>query len=725
MSKVVVTVLLVLIGASSLSAADDAGFDVTFFFGWGTYYRPMEWTPVEVRVQSDLTEAFAGRFTVSAAQDGLNTLNINHRFVLTPSVPEAFPLVTKLAFGRGQCDLTVRDERGRKWWEHSANMYERTTLRIVHETDLLIGATGWPRFGLSSVHQKAACMSDRGEGQVCWGHKDMEMMPWDWTGYVSLDVLVLYDPDWAKFRGEQLKAISQWVSNGGVLFLVLGQHPLPAASPLAQVIPFHIGEPRQVQVPPEALDTWGLDAATPETVTAWPMFSRHNAVLTEQVKIDQGGYLYGLGHVGFGRVAVLSFDPEQLSQGQKTHSAQFWTTHLATCLQNESLARSDRDSRLPRGAQNGAGIERTIVLLDEDQADEDDPDSRVRANQRDNRYEISIAESAGNRVMEHLYQLKQMEPLSIWWVILTLAALALLLGPVDYLVLKRLDRLPYTWLTSTAWIVIFTVGAYYGVQALRGGSMQLRAISVVDGVADGSGAWRTHYMGLFSPRSADYRLTGVGNHQWWSGIAPTQNVIYAYQHQSATRQIHCLQEDGASYPISVPINIWTVQTLLNESPVEEMPFTAVVERQDGVVIVEITNTSDYAMAAGYVLLDNACAEIGPVPARSMRRFEKRTEPFNPLGGSQIRQSQHSGYRRPVPFAAPSYPSALGDVASVPFLAQGCLDRTIAAYEYLHLGGALVCVEFSDVPPPFGVEDRSYDVNHVQLARLIVFPRDGG
>ncbi len=717
MFKRVVTVLLVLMYASSVGTAKDVEFDVDFFFGWGTYYRPMEWTPVEVGIQSDLTEAFAGRFSISSPQDGLNRLNVNHKFVLTPNVREAFPLVTKLAFGQGECNLAVRDDRGRRWWSLDVSMWERNTLRVVQETDLLIGTVGWPRFGLTNLHRQTACMSDRGEGRVCWGRKDQEMMPWDWTGYVSLDVLVLYDPDWMKFRREQLEAISQWVSNGGVLFLILGQHPLPASSALAQMIPFHIGEPREVQVPAEALDQWKLDAGVAETVTAWPMFSRPEAVLTEQVKLSQGGFLYGLGHVGFGRVAVLSFDPEQLSKGQKGYTAEFWTHHLATCLEDESLSRSvsNRSQRNP----NGAGIERTIILSETDEED------NTRYNHRDNRYEISVADTASNRVMEHLYELKQMEPLSIWWVILTLALLALLLGPVDYLVLKRLDRLPYTWLTSTGWIVIFTVGAYYGVQALRGGRMQLRAVSVVDGVAGTDSHWGTHYLGLFSPRSSDYQLTGIDAGQWWSGIAPTQDVIHAYQRQSATRQINCIQEDGSNLPFSVPVNIWTVQTLLNESPLETMPFAAEVECVDKTLRAKIDNTSDYRITGGYVLLEDGCIEIGSVEAHSQRQFELPMRPFNPWGGSNVRQSARGGYVRPVPFAMPTFNSTVGDLVSSVFLAQGCLERTISTYEYLHLGAAVVCVEFDDVPPPFGVKDRSYDVNHVQLARLIVFPRDGG
>ena len=102
----------------------------------------------------------------------------------------------------------------------------------------------------------------------------------------------------------------------------------------------------------------------------------------------------------------------------------------------------------------------------------------------DNRDRIGVAQSAANQVMNYLFELRQMQPLSIWWIILTLATLAVLLGPVDYWVLKRLDKQPFTWLTSAAWIAVFTAGAYYGVQWLRAGAMELRAVTVVDGIVD-------------------------------------------------------------------------------------------------------------------------------------------------------------------------------------------------------------------------------------------------
>ncbi|MCK4958303.1 MAG: hypothetical protein KAT00_02865, partial [Planctomycetes bacterium] len=89
--------LLLLLAVSAISGQAAFGkseFNVDAFFGWDGCYRPMEWTPVEIGISSDLAEPFAGAVTLSAEQDGLNVLNISHKFVLTPDVPLHVPLVT-------------------------------------------------------------------------------------------------------------------------------------------------------------------------------------------------------------------------------------------------------------------------------------------------------------------------------------------------------------------------------------------------------------------------------------------------------------------------------------------------------------------------------------------------------------------------------------------------------------------------------------------------------
>ena len=294
--------------------------------------------------------------------------------------------------------------------------------------------------------------------------------------------------------------------------------------------------------------------------------------------------------------------------------------------------------------------------------------ARSGFNPSDNYYRLSVSQNASNQVMEYLYKLEQMKPLSIWWIVLTLMALALLLGPVDYLVLKKLDKLPYTWLTSAGWIAIFTVGAYFGVQWFRSGAMEVRAVSVLDGVADRPCAWATCYTSVFAPRSGDYRLSGLVPNQWWSGISPMRQELWSYQREAALQQIHCLQVDGGNLPVSLPVNMWTVQPLISEWSLDKMPFTATVDHRQGEATVEIINASDGAIQRGYVLFEDTCADLGPVPARSTKRFNARTRPFRSWqpGSASASPRNRRGPAPPAPAVdVPQYPGQLGGPAGVP------------------------------------------------------------
>jgi len=716
MSRILSAILLLLAGAASVQGAKDIDFNVDFFCGWGDYYRPMEWTPVEVGITSDLKEPFSGTFTITGRQDGLNTLNVIHSFVLTPDRPLSAPLVTKFAFAADRCTLTIRDEKGRTRWQRAINLWDvsgqNRMLRVVQEQDLLIGLIGQARFGLLRLPQETACTSDRGTGKVFLGSKVARVVPWDWTGFVSLDLLVICDLDWSLLQPQQARAIGEWISNGGTALLVLGQHPLPIDSPLRQFLPFDMGEPKQVEIPVRVLEEWGLDTRQPPTVTAWPLAPKPGAVIIKKVETPDGACLWGVGFAGFGRMAVLAFNPGQLGEDQSNRSAAFWTRQItAACRSQTSVA-----SGMPP-----AGGRRIIVADESSQGGRNTPGY----NQNDSRFRISTAQNATNQVMEFLYQLQQMKPLSIWWIVLTLMALAVLLGPVDYLVLKRLDKLPYTWLTSTGWIVIFTVGAYFGVQWLRGGAMEVRAVSIMDGIADSNCAWATNYASLFAPRSGDYRLAGLAPNQWWSGASPMREEIYSFQRDSGMQQIHCLQVDGGNLPISLPINMWTVQPLLSEGALDRMPFTASVERRESSAAVEIRNASDCVIQRGYVLFGDTCADLGPVPAHTTKRFDVRTRPFRSWQQMGPRPGPVVRGQPPVMLPGgdiPRYPGQLGTLAESAFLAQGCLNRTLAMHACLDSGAALVCVIFENAPLPVDVKDRSYAVNHVQVARQLVLPR---
>ncbi len=701
--------LIILTLSSLVCASDEDLFNVDFFCGWGGYYRPMEWTPMEIAIDSDMTEPFAGSITISTQQDGLNTLNVVNEFVLTPNVQQYLPLVTKLVYAAQQCSVRIRNARGRTQWSHDFELWDfspnNRLITTVTENDILIGIVGRYGFGLVLLPQQSICITNTGSGKVYIGDKLPQMVPWDWTGFVSLDLLILYNPEWDLFNEHQLNAIAQWISNGGRLLLIPGSQPLPRDNPIARMLPFELQEAKQIEVPGEALEKLKLLHNASETVTCRPIKPKPNAVLYENHTDNIDECLFGTGYYGFGRVGVLAIDPSTLNNSQIANSSPFWVSAIRTVIGSENY--SGNFSRSQRSSANRPF--RSIRLVSEASAN---PNRQNR--NRANRYEVGLAYGANNAVMDHLYNISEMRPLSIWWVILLLGTLAVLLGPVDYKILKRLDRLPLTWLTCTFWIVLFSVGAYYGVRALRGGKLQMRVVSVLDGIENSDRAWSTNYSGLFASRSDDYKIEGLRNNQWWSGIAPTEASIWEYNQNVARRNIYCIQHDGGNLPYSLPVNIWTMQCLLEESMIDKLPFKAEVQNDGDEIEVNITNESDSRIMHGYVLLDRSRGiEFGQIQPNNGRQFTDRAHKLRTWEDLDMNR-----YRRFSNRGDNSVHFKNEDA----FFAQGCLQRTKAIEEYLAGGAAVVCVLYDQAPTPFEIKDHSCDYSHIQLARLVVFPK---
>jgi hypothetical protein len=329
-------------------------------------------------------------------------------------------------------------------------------------------------------------------------------------------------------------------------------------------------------------------------------------------------------------------------------------------------------------------------------------------------YGIGLEQAASNSIMGYLLNIPQMRPLSIWWVILLLVLLAVLIGPVDYFVLKKLDKQPLTWLTCSGWILIFTVGSYYGVQALRSGELQYRSVSVTDSIDQGMSTWSSTHAGIFAPKSDTYALDGIKDGQWWSAISPEQREMYSYRSQNAaSRNVYCTQYDGANSLHSLPINIWTMQCVLCEEPENDFPIRAKVKQQGDNVTIEITNLSDTATEKGYIMLKgNKVFEFGPVGRISTEIFEGK------LVRKEMWKHNNSGNNNESIKCAVSI---LNNEEA--FIAKGALSRTKAIRAMMQRGAAVVCVETNTTEPGIKVKDKDCNYTNRKLYRLMVFPEE--
>ncbi|MCF7955036.1 MAG: hypothetical protein K9M75_04475 [Phycisphaerae bacterium] len=725
-------IIIVLLLAMTLPAfAEESPFNVDVFFGWDGYYRPTEWTPVEIGISSDLEEFFSGSIKLSAKQDGLNTMNIRHDFVLTPNIPQHIPLVSKFSFNAEKCNASLIDTKKRRVvWNQSYSLWDfsnQKKLKAVKENDLLIGLVGNRGFGLIKLPDTTQCSftgeNSRTKGKICIGDKLPRMTPWDWTGYSSLDLLILYAPDWSRFKPQQLTAISQWVSKGGKLLLIPGASPIGDENPINAILPYRVSDARQTTLAADDLKSLRLNPSESETVVARPIFTDGRLPLYKLASSQSGQCLFVSANAGFGTVGILALDPDDLSDKQKNNTSHFWVNCITMMLESkDSKYQSDFKPVVIKSKSNrNGGYNQDINKLSMSATRTIEMRSKTVDESSNNFFQTGLSQAGSNAVLEYLYNISEMRPLGILPVIFLLLLLAVLVGPVDYIFLKRKDILPMTWVTSTFWIVLFSFGAYHGVQALRGGSLQMRHVSVVDAISNPnaiggvSDAWTTNYSAIFAPGSDDYELVDERDNQWFSAISPAEQQIYSYNRQGGSKQIHCVQHDGSNKPYSLPINIWTMQCLINESPADQLPIRATCTQSDKDVTVRIDNLSSTELKGGYILFDgNRYLEFSAVPAKDKKEFTGRLK-----GGKkwdftvqQISSGHYSGSRhfteKPLE-------------AEKTFSAQGCLRRSRSIQDYLAGGAAVVCATFEDAPVPYRLQKKKCEYKHIQLVRLVVFP----
>jgi hypothetical protein len=94
--------------------------------------------------------------------------------------------------------------------------------------------------------------------------------------------------------------------------------------------------------------------------------------------------------------------------------------------------------------------------------------------------------------------------------LLLLGAYILLIGPVNYLVLRRLDRREWAWVTMPILIVVFAVGAYGFGAALRGSNVIVNEVAIVRGAPGATDGAAQVYLGVFSPSRETYQLEVPG-----------------------------------------------------------------------------------------------------------------------------------------------------------------------------------------------------------------------
>ncbi|HSL34985.1 MAG TPA: hypothetical protein VK871_15135 [Candidatus Limnocylindrales bacterium] len=174
-----------------------------------------------------------------------------------------------------------------------------------------------------------------------------------------------------------------------------------------------------------------------------------------------------------------------------------------------------------------------------------------------------------------------------------------LIGPVNYFVLRRLDRREWAWITMPVLIAVFAAGAYAFGSALRGSDVIVNEIAVVRGAPDTTEGSAQVYLGVFSPTRGTYQVAVPGGALLSSPVA---GDIFG----GTGAQLDVIQGDPARVR-DLSVGFGSLRTMRAETPVVVPRIHAELELVDGVLKGTIRNDSEELLEAPAVVLGGSTA----------------------------------------------------------------------------------------------------------------------
>ncbi|MBL8793262.1 MAG: hypothetical protein JNM56_05105 [Planctomycetia bacterium] len=326
----------------------------------------------------------------------------------------------------------------------------------------------------------------------------VHQLPQRWYGYDGLDLVILATgkrdfitrlADNDEENQRRREALAEWVLRGGNLVVCAGRNhdALNAMAEIETLLPVKIVKAEPIT---KLRAEWQGDGAPvgplPDAPLDVAVFERRPgrelAVLLREFTLDDKGKpgreLIVQGSAGLGRVTVVGFDLDQRPFTDWKNQADFWG----------QLKR--------RSWQYGAVFHKV------------NPDNQGQPFQPWMMDEYSHPQLQ-SQLYSYLENFEEVPVISFGWVALFIFIYILVVGPLDYFILKKLvKRLELTWITFPTVVLLVSAVAYFAAYHIKGNDLRIRKVDLVDldlTTANPQMVGNTWFT-LFSPRIQHYTI---------------------------------------------------------------------------------------------------------------------------------------------------------------------------------------------------------------------------
>lgn len=595
------------------------------------YYFPIrvtvQWTQSPGEVVSG--EAGPAVIEVLVRQDLLHNVRLSRDVTIQPGRPTITTLYARSVVDVSEMEIELRDRGGRLlasakpqssgaagWW----------TIESDQAIVLAAGRSSMPRSGWAFGNPLASPI------------KTVEVAPADlpreWPGYDAVTLVVLGDLEPERLDASQLSALLDWVARGGHLAilaasqldalvtifgderpLVLGEYTDSEFSPsvgaaLRSAVALAM-ELREQPAPPsgrlalrpgvnltttrpmewyaprlEALnrsleDLRGrflyrrsIELSPSAREAGWAVRWAHEAFDPAQVDHAWGGSLSGdiaRGPWGLGTITVLGIDPASLAGGASGEARGVGWWHCLLHVPEIHAALVPR-----RVAESQYWYSRADSL------------------------ETILASRAINSILDDLSAGYSTSQGLFAAIAVALLLLVLLIGPVDYFVLRRLRREPLTWITTPALIAMACAAIYLSQDAVSYGTARVKRLSVIDAWSGATRGEATSFTAIASNRGGRYALDGLGRDVFASPACWRPPTWYYWDTRPSAYTVPVVHTPSGARVRSIHIPLESARWMEERGPMLIPAFTGAVRFDEARDVVALDLEAP-PQAAGSVL----------------------------------------------------------------------------------------------------------------------------
>jgi hypothetical protein len=201
-----------------------------------------------------------------------------------------------------------------------------------------------------------------------------------------------------------------------------------------------------------------------------------------------------------------------------------------------------------------------------------------------------------------------------------------LVGPVNYLVLKRLDRREWAWITVPALIVVFTVGSFGIGSLMRGNEIIVHEVAIVRGAPGTATAAAQSYLGVFSPTRSTYQLRVPGDALL---AAPINGDIFG---SGQVNTLDILQGDPSRIR-DLAVGVGSLRIVRADASGTGPTVSADLYIEDGRLKGTLTNESPQPLREAAIVVGAAAMKLGDIdPGEKVDiSMAVGVNPFNQMG----------------------------------------------------------------------------------------------